>query len=201
MEQSKACSRCKQILPYEAFNKKALTPTGLNSACRNCANEMKRNITPEQRERKNAKNRHYRKTNAEAVKATNRNQYLAKREERIAYADAWINNNRKKHNSYQIKNRYKHRERDAAYARARRAKKKYNGVFYVSLKETKALLSKPCFYCNERNAMTIDHVIAINKGGRDSIGNLVPACKSCNSSKQDLTIMEWRLRQMKKLGR
>ena len=198
MTEYKACSRCKQILPYEAFNKKSSAPTGLNSACRDCANAMKRDMTPEQRERKNAKNRKYRADNPEAVKATNRKQYENKREERIAYANDWINKNRNKHANYQKRNAYKHRARNAAYARARRTRIKLNGTYYISLKETKNLLSQKCFYCQSFENMTIDHVIPIDKGGRDSIGNLVPACKSCNSSKGNLFITQWNKR---KLGR
>jgi len=195
MTESKRCSRCKQILPFTAFNKKASTPSGLNSACRDCANAMKRNMTPEQRERKNLKNRIYRAENQEAVQATNRKQYLNKREERIAYAARWIEANRELHASYQRNNAHKHRERNAAYSRARRAKMKLNGTYLITLKEVQKLISSPCFYCAKVSKSTIDHVIPIELGGVDGIGNLVPACKSCNSSKSALTIMQWRVKR------
>lgn len=197
LEQSKACSRCKQILPYEAFNKKASAATGLNSACRDCSNEMKRNMSLEQRERKNAKNRKYRAENPEAVKATNHRQYLNKRKERIAAATIWIENNRELHASYQRNNAYKHRERNAGYARARRAKMKLNGTYLITLAEVYKLVASPCFYCGKTGRSTIDHVIPIELGGVDGVGNLVAACKSCNSSKSDLTIMQWRLKRQR----
>lgn len=44
-----------------------------------------------------------------------------------------------------------------------------------------------CAYCNVRFSelipATIDHVIPMIKGGRHSADNVVPACRSCNSSK------------------
>lgn len=39
----------------------------------------------------------------------------------------------------------------------------------------------------------IDHVVPISRGGANSIGNIVAACGSCNSSKNDRLLTEWRL--------
>ncbi len=49
-----------------------------------------------------------------------------------------------------------------------------------------------CVYCKKSGAITIDHVIPICRGGRDEPGNVVPACKRCNSSKNDRLLSEWR---------
>lgn len=50
-----------------------------------------------------------------------------------------------------------------------------------------------CAYCDCSldGCFTIDHVVPISKGGRHTIGNLVPACKPCNSSKRDLLLFDW----------
>lgn len=47
-----------------------------------------------------------------------------------------------------------------------------------------------CAYCH-RPADQIDHVVALVRGGTDAIDNLVPACRSCNSSKQDKPVEQW----------
>lgn len=49
-----------------------------------------------------------------------------------------------------------------------------------------------CWYCGIDNPSTVDHVIATNKGGDDSLDNLVLACRSCNSAKRDLSVKEFR---------
>lgn len=49
-----------------------------------------------------------------------------------------------------------------------------------------------CFYCRTASATTVDHVIPLSRGGSNSIGNIVPACLSCNSRKNARTVMEWR---------
>lgn len=46
-------------------------------------------------------------------------------------------------------------------------------------------------HCSLDGCFTIDHVMPIAKGGRHTIGNLVPACKPCNSSKRDLLLFDW----------
>lgn len=39
-----------------------------------------------------------------------------------------------------------------------------------------------CAYCN-RPATTMDHFHPISKGGKTTVGNILPCCSTCNSSK------------------
>jgi 5-methylcytosine-specific restriction enzyme A len=51
-----------------------------------------------------------------------------------------------------------------------------------------------CAYCRGRfspEALTMDHIVPIARGGRSTRGNLAPACKACNSRKKYLLPMEW----------
>lgn len=50
-----------------------------------------------------------------------------------------------------------------------------------------------CGYCGSSPADALDHVVPLSRGGSHSIGNLVPSCRSCNSTKSHRTVMEWRL--------
>ena len=40
-----------------------------------------------------------------------------------------------------------------------------------------------CAYCGQRKRLTQDHVVPVSKGGPHTASNIVPACRSCNSSK------------------
>jgi hypothetical protein len=51
-----------------------------------------------------------------------------------------------------------------------------------------------CFYCGKEfrpldpyhpDAMTVDHYVALARGGSDELDNLVPACRRCNGRKRD----------------
>lgn len=60
------------------------------------------------------------------------------------------------------------------------------------LSKKKALLTegKICAYCGKPSDTT-DHIIPKSKGGPDIKQNLVPCCKSCNSSKKDKDIADF----------
>lgn len=49
-----------------------------------------------------------------------------------------------------------------------------------------------CAYCRDRPATDQDHVIPVARGGRFAIGNLLPACRPCNSSKGAKLLVEWK---------
>lgn len=60
------------------------------------------------------------------------------------------------------------------------------------------LVGKRCPVCRQRltfdgdkkTGCTYDHVVPYAKGGA-VVGNLIPMCASCNSSKQDTDLEEW----------
>lgn len=37
----------------------------------------------------------------------------------------------------------------------------------------------------------MDHIVPIARGGRSTKGNVVAACKACNTAKKNLLPMEW----------
>ena len=48
-----------------------------------------------------------------------------------------------------------------------------------------------CVYCNKRKKLNLDHIEPLARGGAHDIENVVPACKSCNSSKCDTPLLLW----------
>jgi len=47
---------------------------------------------------------------------------------------------------------------------------------------------KACLCCGSLKKIALDHVIPVSKGGENSIDNLQPLCRSCNSRKSDKII-------------
>ena len=53
-----------------------------------------------------------------------------------------------------------------------------------------------CYYCRKAltaDEVTMDHVVPLSSGGRSTPGNIVPACKDCNTRKRDMSAAEWAL--------
>jgi 5-methylcytosine-specific restriction endonuclease McrA len=68
-----------------------------------------------------------------------------------------------------------------------------NREFYGK-REINALFARfndACAYCGSQENLTLDHFVPLNCGGFDAIWNIVPACFSCNSSKQDDHAWTW----------
>lgn len=82
--------------------------------------------------------------------------------------------------------------------RLRRVRKAANAVNTVTerdLMRQRQRQHDECFYCLAAlgGAGQVEHVLPVSRGGSESVGNLVLACRSCNLSKKDLTVMEWRM--------
>jgi 5-methylcytosine-specific restriction endonuclease McrA len=55
---------------------------------------------------------------------------------------------------------------------------------------------KGCAYCGvAAGAMQRDCVLAISRGGRYTLDNVVPACRSCNASKCNEEVTTWMRRK------
>jgi 5-methylcytosine-specific restriction endonuclease McrA len=51
-----------------------------------------------------------------------------------------------------------------------------------------------CHYCKKNvgaKNLTMDHLVPLVRGGRSNKGNLVPACKECNTKKKYHLAFEW----------
>lgn len=74
------------------------------------------------------------------------------------------------------------------------------GSVGVSVRDWRRLLTRYghcCAYCGARSdRLQMDHVIPLSRGGRHAIGNVLPACRRCNTSKRAKLLSEWRYIQM-----
>lgn len=51
-----------------------------------------------------------------------------------------------------------------------------------------------CYYCGKKTAyknLTMDHVLPLTRGGKSTKDNLVPCCKSCNTTKKSMMPLQW----------
>jgi 5-methylcytosine-specific restriction endonuclease McrA len=120
----------------------------------------------------------WREANAERLRAKARAQAQRYREEHPEAAAAWWAANPEKHRLYQ----------------ARRRAAKLSQAFTVTERDIRRLMHRYrglCAYCEVAPATHLDHVLALKRGGRHSVGNLLPACAHCNQSKNARLLYPW----------
>ena len=159
--------------------------------------EYDRTRYQEHREEINARGQVYHQANRERDNARCRAYRLAHREERLAYDAAYLRAHREQRNAYYAARREANPEYYKAYQRAnleacrirtqRRAARKRSLLATLTplqWEAIKAAYRHRCAYCGKKlKQFTMDHVIPLNKGGPTTMGNIVPACSSCNSKK------------------
>ena len=86
-----------------------------------------------------------------------------------------------------------HKEKFNMYSAKRRNLKK-NSLVSLTVEEWNLIKEKfdnKCCYCGKEKPLAKEHFVALSKGGEFTINNIVPSCKSCNSSKGAKLFIEW----------
>lgn len=163
----------------------------------------------------NAKARARYAANGEQIRARNRAYYWKNRERRAAY-------NKARYEALAVELRAAQRRRNRnrfeadpgsvlAYNREWRRRNPERARLYVRLSGHKrrraagsahwtpaewvALVASHagrCHYCGTDGPMHADHRVPLSRGGPNTIDNIVPSCRSCNSRKHDRTEEEFR---------
>lgn len=114
--------------------------------------------------------------------------YQANRAKRRTQVRAWQRANPEKRRTHVRAWCQANLEKVRASAQRARARKR-NALFIpftpADWDELRAAYGNTCAYCGVAPGNTTDHWLALNKGGAEALFNLVPACKSCNSAKND----------------
>lgn len=130
-----------------------------------------------------AKKKAYHKANADRVRLKTRQWVKANPERARASVGRWLKT---------------HPEQVSALAANRRALVLNAPGDGVTVADRRAVLDLAwglCAYCNERAVLAVDHIDPLARGGAHDVANLAAACKSCNSSKHDTTLVVWLARR------
>jgi len=177
----RTCTRCKEELSIDCFSIKKRTNSkdGYKSQCKKCTNKT---------------NAEYRANNLQKELLRSKNYYINNKEKVNEQHKKYYSLHKSEYLERQRKSLKDNPERSKDYVNKRRARILSNGVFKLLKKELIKLYNSPCFYCGSLDLIEADHIIPLSRGGRHSIGNLVPACQKCNRSKHNNYLSEWRLK-------
>jgi len=212
---TKVCSKCKEEKPVEMFNKKKCGKDGLNSICKECVAEYSKQYYEQNKEQK----KEYGKQNEERIKqyhaqnkekiAEQEKQYYKQNKERLQEQKKQYREQNKERINEQKKQYYEQNKDQILecvkqYCKQYPEKIRIRNHRYRAMKRSlpatltpqqwekiKIHFDNKCCYCGNELPLTQDHFIALNKGGEYSHNNIIPACQSCNSSKNNKDFFIW----------
>ena len=208
MEQYKTCTKCQQVQSLDSFHKSADNKDGKKNICKACTKtrDQARYLKNAEANRQRGLNYYY--ANAERYAAKSAKKYAENRDEIAAKKSATRRENLWHHKALErasyARNADKKREYGRRYSKAnpdksrvrnsrRRARLAEAICYAITPKELQRMYSQPCSFCSSTGSIDLDHKIPLSRGGSHGIGNLMPLCDNCNSTKYNKTIMEWRI--------
>lgn len=120
--------------------------------------------------------------------------YYNKNKDRILeYVSEYQSINSKYYANYTKEYERNNKEKTYIKRQRRRSKKRQlpNTLTLEQWENATKFFEYRCAYCGKESHLEQEHFIAISKGGGYTKGNIIPACKSCNSSKGNKHFDEW----------
>ena len=210
----KHCSKCFEVLPENDmhFVKDSRNKSGISSKCKGCNVDRTKkytNIHFEKRRkywsdyyRLNKRrireyNSSYYKNEKEVIKNSNKNYYWKNRVTILNKKRRYYQLNKDK--LYKSKLRWNNKNKEhykvlnAKHAHIRRQNKKRGVIDFTSTDWQQCLtyFNHQCAYCGSTESLEQEHVIPVSRGGHYTPDNIIPACRSCNASKNNKIMQDW----------
>lgn len=142
--------------------------------CRACTKLRDLSMSSEARLKKRKSNKLWRELNLSKAQAQDR-------EAKRAWNLSHVEEHRLRVKNWRVQNPEKANQKDRRQRAGRRqAKGFFTDMEWLSLC---AQCNYKCLCCGLEKELEKDHVIPLSKGGRDTIDNIQPLCKSCNCKK------------------
>lgn len=206
----KKCTGCNESYPEtnEYFSNYSRSEDGLRSYCKRCVKEQGSIYYRKNKDIINEKAKTYRSKHKEAIHKRGKLYYEGNRETIINKHMDWYEKNKMTFTEYHKKWYEENKANVSSKAKSYREHNKEKcKVFLQRYKAKKLLLpstltveqwekikldfNNRCAYCGSNKQLAQEHFVAVSKGGEYSHNNIVPACKSCNSSKSDKSFFVW----------
>jgi len=142
---------------------------------------------PIQKEKARARAKAWHEENREHDRIASRIRYRANTEEILTWQKAYYQTHKADKATYDAKYRKANQAKRSAAEQRRRANKNLttsNTLTLAQWEEIKRIYGHRCVYCGRKmKQLTQDHLTPLAKQGEHSASNVVPACRSCNSTK------------------
>ena len=196
----KVCNKCKKELSINLFCINNATEDGLQLMCKSCNKQYRQ----DNRERISRSSKAYRKVHKERIVEYAKKYYKSNKGKVLEackkYHDThkgkiakvcklYRETHKEQRKQWNIDNPGKRRQ----YIHRCRAVKLSILCTFTPEEwvEVKKRFNNTCAYCGKDKPLEQDHVYPTSKEGEYTSGNIIPACKSCNSSKKNKLFRDW----------
>lgn len=199
----KQCTKCGEWYPKtsEYFNYTNKKKGYMRADCKSCIKKYNRKYYREHDEQIKIATKEYREENKETLSEKKKEYYMSKREYFISLNRKHYSENKDRYrkwaNDWIINNKERYKEVSVKHSQQRRARinELENDFDEKMWEECKQHFGFKCAYCGEYENLEQEHFIPLKQDGGYIKSNIIPACKSCNSSKNDNNFFEWYPRQ------
>ena len=167
----KMCTRCRKSYPLSGYNRHKKHYDGRECICRECAAD---------------KYKEWKEKNYGVYLESARTWYRNNTERGRANSKRWSENNPERYAEISLRAAHKRRTRIAGNGGSYTTKEWHN------LCERTGWICLRCGKSHDESKLTADHVTPISKGGTSNIDNIQPLCGSCNSSKGNRHMTDYR---------
>jgi hypothetical protein len=219
--EKKTCTKCNEEQDILCFSKSKTCKGGIKTVCKSCNKkywqenknkflELKKEYRKKNKDAITKQSKEYNDSHKEIFKITHALYRKNNREKCSAYGKKYKELDPEKWKKYGLEYREKNKEKIAArqkkYLQNPEVKIKSNMATqrYRTIKRSlpstmtcgqweyiRLHFNNRCAYCGKESPLEQEHFLACSKGGEHTINNIIPACKSCNSSKREKDFFEW----------
>ena len=213
----KICTKCNTEKPAttEYFYKNHAHPHGLSYWCKDCRKAIDKEYHDKNKDKRNKYsgeyhhnnketisekrkdyNKEYYQKNKEQILARTIENYYKNRDGRLERCKEYRKENKEKRSAYFRKYRQSERGKELGRIHCQRwkaLKRDLPATFTVAQwKECKKHFDYTCAYCGKATKkLAKEHFVPVSKGGVFTVSNIVPSCRTCNSSKNNKDFFEW----------
>jgi hypothetical protein len=200
---TKFCNGCKQELPRSAFwLRPEKGPNALRSRCKECMNKQlkdwaqtpngieyftRKEASLKRKEQKRICHKEYRNTAEYKVRRKERRQQA----QNVAKEQAYYYSDQGRQVRLKALRKYRKTDKGRMASRINSHNRRTLGGEFSKADIDRQLIAqkKRCYYCCELFSITlpytVEHIIAVSRGGTNDPYNLLLACGRCNSSKRN----------------
>lgn len=212
-EGHRVCTKCEREIPETVEYFRIREDRGFISICRECENEDNRKWNEqnpgwnkqyykENKESMLEANRLWRGQNKQRLRENRKEYYQENKDKILEYGKKYREENKEKVEAQNSDWKKVNAEKVRIAKQRRRAKKEQLPATLSKREwhEIKSFFSNSCAYCGITEREHIDrvgerlhqeHFLSVGSGGEYTHNNIIPSCKSCNSSKGENLFSEW----------